>query len=116
MTIFNEVDAGVAAGSRTGLTAIFYGLFFFVAMLFSSIAQLISSCTTAAALIYVDLLMMASIRKIDCDNLKMAVPAFLTLVIMHFIYNISYGIACGLISYIIISIFCSDIKKIKGSS
>ena len=49
-------------------------------------------------------------------NFKVSVPAFLTLAIMPFTYNISYGIAFGLISYIVISIFCGDIKKIKVSS
>ena len=116
VTTFSEVNAGVAAGGRTGLTSIFCGLFFFVAMFLSPIAQLIPSCATAAALIYVGLLMMASIRKIDWDNFKIAVPAFLTLAIMPFTYNISYGIAFGLISYIVISLFCGDAKKIKGGS
>ena len=116
VTTFSEVNAGVAAGGRTGLTSIFCGLFFFVAMFLSPIAQLIPSCATAAALIYVGLLMMVSIRKIDWDDFKIAVPAFLTLVIMPFTYNISYGIAFGMISYIVISLFCGDAKKIKGGS
>lgn len=116
VTTFSEVNAGVAAGGRTGLTSLFCGLFFFIAMFLSPIAQLIPSCATAAALIYVGLLMMGAIRKIDWDNFKVAVPAFLTLVIMPFTYNISYGIAFGLLSYIVISIFCGDAKKIKASS
>lgn len=116
VTTFSEVNAGVAAGGRTGLTSVFCGIFFFIAMFLSPIAQLVPSCTTAAALIYVGLLMIASIKNIDWNDLKIAVPAFLTLSVMPFTYNISYGIAFGLISYIVISIFCGDIKKIKGSS
>lgn len=116
VTTFSEVNAGVAAGGRTGLTSVFCGIFFFIAMFLSPIAQLVPSCATAAALIYVGLLMMGSIKNIDWDNFKVAVPAFLTLAIMPFTYNISYGIAFGLISYVIISVFCGDIKKIKGSS
>nr|MBQ8245237.1 NCS2 family permease [Oscillospiraceae bacterium] len=116
VTTFSEVNAGVAAGGRTGLTSVFCGLFFFIAMFLSPIAQLIPSCATAAALIYVGLLMMASIKNINWDNFKVSVPAFLTLTIMPFTYNISYGIAFGLISYIVISVFCGDFKKIKGSS
>ena len=85
-------------------------------MFLSPIAQLIPSCATAAALIYVGILMMGSIKNIDWGNFKICVPAFLTLAVMPFTYNISYGIAFGLISYIIISIFCGDIKKIKVSS
>lgn len=116
VTTFSEVNAGVAAGGRTGLTAVFCGIFFFIAMFLSPIAQLIPSCATAAALIYVGLLMMGSIKNIDWSNFKIAVPAFLTLAVMPFTYNISYGIAFGLISYIVISVFCGDLKKIKASS
>lgn len=116
VTTFSEVNAGVAAGGRTGLTAVFCGIFFFIAMFLSPIAQLVPSCATAAALIYVGILMMASIKNIDWDDFKTSVPAFLTLAVMPFTYNISYGIAFGLISYIIISVFCGDFKKIKASS
>lgn len=116
VTTFSEVNAGVAAGGRTGLTSVFCGIFFFIAMFLSPIAQLIPGCATAAALIYVGLLMMGSIKNIDWSDFKIAVPAFLTLAMMPFTYNISYGIAFGLISYIVISVFCGDAKKIKGSS
>ncbi len=116
VTTFSEVNAGVAAGGRTGLTSVFCGIFFFIAMFLSPIAQLVPGCATAAALIYVGLLMMASIKNINWDDYRVSVPAFLTLSIMPFTYNISYGIAFGLISYIVISVFCGDFKKIKGSS
>ncbi|MBQ7921140.1 MAG: NCS2 family permease [Clostridia bacterium] len=116
VTTFSEINAGIAAGGRTGLTAVFCGGFFFVAMFLSPIAQLIPGCATAAALIYVGLLMMASVRNIDWSDFRISVPAFLTLAVMPFTYNISYGIAFGMISYIIISIFCGDIKKIKVGS
>ena len=115
-TTFSEVNAGVAAGGRTGLTSVFCGCGFFVAMFLSPIAQLVPSCATAAALIYVGILMMASVKNIAWDDFKVSVPAFLTLAMMPFTYNISYGIAFGLISYIVISIFCGDVKKIKLSS
>ena len=116
VTTFSEVNAGVAAGGRTGLTSVFCGLFFGVAMFLSPIAQLVPGCTTAAALIYVGFLMLVSVKNINWDDLKIAIPAFLTLTVMPFTYNISYGIAFGLLSYIVISIFCGDIKKIKASS
>ena len=116
VTTFSEVNAGVAAGGRTGLTSVFCGLFFFLAMFLSPIAQLVPSCTTAAALIYVGFLMLVSVKNVIWDDLRIAIPAFLTLAVMPFTYNISYGIAFGLISYIIISVFCGDIKKVKGSS
>lgn len=116
VTTFSEVNAGVSAGGRTGLTAIFCSGFFFIAMFLSPIAQLVPSCATAAALIYVGILMMGAIKAINWDDFRICVPAFLTLVVMPFSYNISYGIAFGLISYVIIHIFTGDLKKIKGSS
>ena len=116
VTTFSEVNAGVAAGGKTGLTSVFCGMFFFIAMFLSPIAQLVPGCTTAAALIYVGFLMVVSVKNIIWDDLRIAIPAFLTLAVMPFTYNISYGIAFGLITYIVISIFCGDAKKIKGSS
>ncbi len=116
VTTFSEVNAGVAAGGRTGLTSVFCGIFFFIAMFLSPVAQLVPGCATAAALIYVGILMMGSVKNIDWDDYRTSVPAFLTLAIMPFTYNISYGIAFGLISYIVISVFCGDFKKIKVSS
>lgn len=92
------------------------GMTTFFAMFLSPIVQLVPSCATAAALIYVGILMMASVKNVDWDNFKGSVPAFLTMAIMPFTYNISYGIAFGLISYIVISVFCGDFKKIKLSS
>ena len=115
-TTFSEVNAGVAAGGRTGLTSVFCGLFFFVAMFLSPIAQLVPSCATAAALIYVGYLMLVSIKNVRWDDLKIGIPAFMTLAVMPFTYNISYGIAFGLLSYIVISVFCGEIKKIKAAS
>ena len=116
VTTFSEVNAGVAAGGRTVLTSVFCGMFFFVAMFLSPIAQLIPSCATAPALIYVGLLMMASVRRINWDDMRVSVPVFMTLAVMPFTYNISYGIAFGLISYIVISAFTGDLKKIKVST
>ena len=60
--------------------------------------------------------MLGSVKNIDWDDLTVANPAFLTLAVMPFTYNISYGIAFGLISYVVISVFCGNIKKVKGSS
>ncbi|MBQ7962249.1 MAG: NCS2 family permease [Clostridia bacterium] len=116
VTTFSEVNAGVAAGGRTGLTSVFCGGFFFIAMFLSPIAQLVPGCATAAALIYVGVLMLGSVKNIDWGDFKVSVPAFLTLAVMPFTYNISYGIAFGLISYVVISTFCGDFRKIKGSS
>lgn len=116
VTSFVEASAGVAEGGRTGLSAMFTALFFFIAMFLSPIAQLIPSCATAAALIYVGVLMMACVKEIDWHTTDIAVPAFLTVAIMPFAYNISYGIAFGLISYTAIKLFSGKAKEIKSGT
>ncbi len=71
-------------------------------MFLTPLAQIIPSCATAAALIYVGVLMMGSIKNIDFTDVATAVPAFLTISMMAFTYNISYGIGLGLISHCLI--------------
>ena len=70
----------------------------------------------SAVLVYVGILMTAGIKDIDWHDTANAVFAFLTLTMTPFTYNISYGIAFGLLSYIVISVFCGEIKKIKAAS
>jgi len=86
---------------------------FFVAMFLSPIAQLVPGCATAAALVYVGVLMVNCVREIDWTDTAVAVPAFLTMTMMPFSYNISYGICFGLISYIAIKAFTGKVKDIK---
>ncbi len=113
VTTFVESSAGVAEGGRTGLSALVTSGMFFVAMFLCPIAALIPSCATAAALIYVGILMMSCVKEIAWDNPEDAVPAFFTLAMMPFTYNISYGIAFGLSSHILIKIFSGKIKDIN---
>lgn len=116
VTTFVESSAGVAEGGRTGLSAVVTAILFFAAMFLSPIAQLIPSCATAAALIYVGVLMMGCVREIDWLSTDVSVPAFLTVAMMPFSYNISYGIAFGLISYVAIKLFTGKAKDIKAGT
>ncbi len=116
VTTFVESASGVAEGGRTGLAALTTAGLFFVSMFLSPIAQLIPSCATAAALIYVGVLMMACVKNIDWTEIGTAVPAFLTMSMMPFTYNISYGIAFGLISYVAIHLFSGKAKDIKAGT
>lgn len=113
VTTYVESATGVIEGGRTGLTTIFIALFFLVATFLSPIAQLIPSCATAAALIYVGVLMMSSVKNIEWNNIECAVPSFLTICMMPYTSNISNGIAFGLISYVIIFALIGKIKEIK---
>lgn len=113
VTTFVEASAGVAEGGRTGLSAVVSAIMFFIAMFLSPVASLIPGCTTAAVLVYVGVLMIGCVLKIKWDDPEIAVPAFLTVSFMPFTYNISYGIAFGLISYIFIRLFTGKVKEIK---
>ncbi|MGN0327596.1 MAG: NCS2 family permease [Lachnospira sp.] len=114
VTTFVESSSGVAEGGRTGLSSLTTGILFFIAMFLSPIASLIPGNATAAALIYVGVLMMGCVTDIDWKDVTVAVPAFLTIAFMSFTYNISYGIAFGLISYIFIKLFTGRVKEIKA--
>lgn len=113
VTTFVESASGVAEGGRTGMAAMVSALLFFIAMFLSPVAQLIPGCATAAALIYVGVLMMAGVKNIEWEDASEAVPAFLTLAMMPFSYNISYGICFGLISHIVIKVCTGKVKDIK---
>ena len=113
VTTFVESSAGVAEGGRTGLSSMVTGGMFFLAMFLTPIASLIPGCATAAALVYVGVLMMNCVKDIDWLSPASAVPAFLTVAMMSFTYNISYGIAFGIISSLVISVCTGKIKETK---
>ena len=108
-----ESSSGVAEGGRTGLTSVVTGIMFLLAMFLSPIAVLIPGSVTAAALIYVGALMMGGVADLNWQDISVSVPAFFTIVFMPFTYNISYGIAFGLISYILIHLLLGKVKEIK---
>ena len=116
VTTFVESSAGVAVGGRTGLSAVVTAVMFLVAAFLSPVAVLIPSCAYAAALIYVGILMMGCVKDIRWDNPSVSVPSFLTLVMMPFTYNISYGIAFGLISHVAIKVFTGKVKDVKAGT
>ena len=113
VTTFVEASSGVAEGGRTGLSAMVTAALFFIAMFLSPVAQLIPGCATATALIYVGILMVNCVKDIDWTDVEVGVPAFLAMAMMPFTYNISYGIAFGLISYIVIKLGMGKVKEIK---
>ncbi len=113
VTTFVEASSGVAAGGRTGLTALVTGGLFFISMFLSPVAALIPTYAYSAALIYVGILMIGCVKDIEWDDPAIALPAFLTITMMPFTYNISYGIAFGLISYIIIRVATGKIKELN---
>ena len=109
-TTFVESASGVAAGGRTGLTALSTAVCFIVC-LFCPLASIIPSAATAPALIYVGVLMVKNFAKVDMEDLRSAVPAFLTLVMMPLTYSISNGIGIGAIAYTLITLCTGKYTK-----
>lgn len=116
VTTFVESASGVAEGGRTGLTSLVSALLFALSLFLSPIFLAIPSFATAPALIVVGFLMLTSVTKIDFDDLTEAIPAFITIIAMPFLYSISEGIALGVISYVVINVCTGKAKdkKISG--
>ncbi len=112
ITTFVESSSGIAEGGRTGFTSIVSGLLFLAALFFSPIFLAIPSFATAPALVVVGFLMMQQVAKIAWNDLTEAIPAFIAIFAMPFMYSISEGIALGVISYVLIHLFTGKAKQI----
>ena len=110
-TTFVESASGVAAGGRTGLTSVVTAICLLLCLFVSPLASIIPSCATAPALIYVGVLMLKNFRLVDMDDMRSAVPAFLTLFMMPFTYSIANGIGIGAIAYVLITLFTGKFTK-----
>lgn len=113
VTTFVESSSGVAAGGKTGFTALVTGICFIIAMFLSPIAQLIPRCATATALIWVGVLMMSSVIKVDWNDAADAIVAFMTFMVMLLGYSISKGIGMGIITYILVRVCTGKIKQVS---
>ena len=104
VTTFVESGAGVSAGGRTGLTAFTTACMFFLAMFAMPLFAVIPSAATAAALVYVGVLMMQNnVKSVDFSNAINATSAFLTMVVMVLSYSITKGIGVGMIAYVVMT-------------
>lgn len=113
ITTFVESSAGIAEGGKTGLTAITAGFLFLAALFFSPIFLAIPAFATAPALIIVGFLMMQQVAKISwTEDSLTAIPAYITIFSMAFMYSISEGICFGVISYTILHIFAGKGKDV----
>ena len=110
-TTFVESASGIAAGGRTGLTSFVTALCFAVCLFLSPVANIIPSCATAPALIFVGVLMAKNFAKVDMEDMRSAVPAFVTFLMMPLTYSISNGIGLGAITYVLITLFTGKYKK-----
>ena len=114
-TTFVESASGVAAGGKTGLTALVTAILFLISMFFAPIFTAIPSFATAPALIIVGFLMFSNVTniKMSDDNYTTAIPAYLCIIAMPLFYSIAEGISIGVISYVIINLACKKWKEIS---
>ncbi|KAJ3492690.1 hypothetical protein NLJ89_g11181 [Agrocybe chaxingu] len=114
VTAYIESATGISEGGKTGLTAIFTGIMFFISVFFAPIFASIPSWATGGALVIVGSLMIRNVVEINWHYIGDAVPAFLTLLIIPLSYNIAYGVIAGIISYIVLNGIPLILKKISG--
>jgi adenine/guanine/hypoxanthine permease len=101
-TVYIESAAGIAEGARTGLANVVTGLLFIAAMFLTPLYESVPVEAAAPALVIVGVLMMGQIREIDFEDFTVALPAFLTIVVMPFTYSIANGIGAGFVSYVLL--------------
>lgn len=114
-TTFVESSAGIAAGGKTGLTALTTGILFLLSMFLAPVFISIPAFSTAPALILVGFLMFGTISEINTEekNYTSAIPAYLCIIAMPMFYSISEGISVGIISYVLINLICGKRREIK---
>ena len=111
-TSYIESASGVGEGARTGLASVVTGVLFLLSMVFAPLVQVIPSEAAVPALVLVGFLMMQQVKEIEWDNLEMAIPAFLTIVLMPFTYSITAGIGAGFVAYVLIKIVRGKAKDV----
>jgi len=110
-TSYVESTSGVAAGGRTGLTAIVTGLLFLLALWFSPLAAMVPGYATAGALLYVATLMLTSLQHVEWDDMLQAVPVAVVLIMMPLTFSIADGIGMGFISYAVLCLLTGKVER-----
>ncbi len=113
VTTFVESASGVEAGGRTGLTALTTGILFLACMFIAPIAAVIPAAATSSALIYVGILMLMGLKKVNIDEMDEAVPVGLMLIGMPISGSIGHAIGIGLVSYTIMKVFSGKAKEVS---
>lgn len=113
VTTFVESASGVEAGGRTGLTALVTGLLFLACMFLAPVAAIIPAAATSSALIYVGVLMLMGLKKVNFDDMDQMVPVALMLIGMPISGSIGHAIGIGLVSYTIVKVFGGKAKEVS---
>ena len=114
-TSYIESASGVAAGGRTGMTAVTVGALFLLALFLSPLAGMVPAYATAGALFYVAILMMSSLAKVDWDDLTEAAPVAVVTLMMPLSFSIAHGIELGFVSYAAIKLLSGRHKEVSIS-
>ncbi len=112
VTTYLESAAGVAAGGRTGLTAVVAGLLFFLALFFEPLVTSIPVFATAPALVVIGALLMRQVQRLNWDNMADMVPAYITLISIPLTFSIATGIGLGCISYPICKALSGQLRDV----
>ena len=116
VTSYVESSAGVEAGGRTGLTAVFVGAFFLIAIFFSPLAAIIPAYATAGALIYVAILMLSNMEGLDWSDFSELLPALIIIIMIPLTFSIANGIALGFIAYVVMKISTGELRNISSGA
>jgi AGZA family xanthine/uracil permease-like MFS transporter len=112
-TSYIESAAGVQAGGRTGLTAIFVGILFLLALFFSPLAGMIPAYASAAALLFVACAMASLLANMEWEDMTEAAPAVIAAITMPLTYSIATGIGLGFITYVLIKLIAGRMKDVS---
>ena len=116
VTSYVESSAGVEAGGRTGLTAITIGIFFLVAIFFSPLASMVPAFATAGALIYVAILMLGGMERLDWSDNTELLPALIMIIMIPLTFSIANGIALGFIAYVALKVSSGKINDVSSGA
>ncbi|MEV6654252.1 NCS2 family permease [Streptomyces sp. NPDC051219] len=113
-TVFVESATGVGEGARTGFSSVVTGLFFAACLFFTPLTAIVPPQVASAALVVIGAMMMQNARHVDWSDRAVAIPTFLTVVLMPFTYSITAGVAAGVISYVAIKVAQGRAREVGG--
>ncbi|GAB3818776.1 NCS2 family permease [Tessaracoccus terricola] len=111
-TAYVESTAGVGEGARTGLASVFTGAAFLLAIIASPVINMVPSEAASPVLVFVGFLMIAQVVDVDWKSPELAIPAFLTIILMPFAYSITVGIGAGFLAYVFIKLVRGKAKEV----
>jgi AGZA family xanthine/uracil permease-like MFS transporter len=111
---FLESAAGIEAGARTGLASVVTGLLFLLGLFFAPLFTSVPPCAYGAALVFVGLLMLSPIAKLDFKDLTEVIPAFCVIVMMSFTYNLGIGLTTGFVVYPVVKVLAGRYRDVSA--